>query len=282
MKHGVSSIYKKPKLLIGFLIVMVILISKTNSYEDMFTEQTTLLGFLKVANGVVSVFQNSTVSASAMGLSGELAIGEILDPLNDLIEKASDVVFFGMVFYAFVGMVLGTFQLLWTKIAIGLIFCVWAYFQYKDKASPLISKIFNVLIVSGLLCTMMGYSQSFFKNRILMESQTAFMDEHKKAFSDLDKFVYANIVGKTNKNAEAKEDPSFFEFVSSLPSKLQTASNKVAKSTESFIAAMKKFESEKYFTELRQFLVDYLKYLLVQIVIIPLVVFVIGKKFLFE
>ncbi|MGB5990211.1 MAG: hypothetical protein WBG43_10770 [Marinifilaceae bacterium] len=60
--------------------------------NDSLVEAGVAYGTARGINGVVSVLQSTEVEFG-LGVSGSMTLGEILDPLNDLIERFSDVMF---------------------------------------------------------------------------------------------------------------------------------------------------------------------------------------------
>lgn len=88
------------KSVILSLIVLLILGSwfkvldkySENYVNDSLVEAGVAYGTARGINGVVSVLQSTEVEFG-LGVSGSMTLGEILDPLNDLIERFSDVMF---------------------------------------------------------------------------------------------------------------------------------------------------------------------------------------------
>ena len=99
----------RSKVLISIIIILIGVLSYTNvinmtfersifrSFEE--KSSTYLDDTLKKAiytyaivrgiNGVISVLQNSSVAMSPAGIGINMALGEILDPINDLMERFS-------------------------------------------------------------------------------------------------------------------------------------------------------------------------------------------------
>lgn len=67
---------------------------KTDAY---FTETVsgaaTVFATARVINGGISVIKDSTVTVTPFGLGTEIALGQVLDPLDDVIERLSDILF---------------------------------------------------------------------------------------------------------------------------------------------------------------------------------------------
>jgi hypothetical protein len=102
-------------LAIGFLYFYAFALTKVESSER-FETRTFLaesqkralytFGISKAINGIVSVLQESSLELSPAGVGIEVAAGQILDPINDLVEKFSWVLVFSIAS-------IGTLQLLY-------------------------------------------------------------------------------------------------------------------------------------------------------------------------
>ncbi len=106
-KIQLKTIHKK--LLLSFLVAAIGILSYTsvidNLFQKVFAEQLEDKGsqyfnetikrsiytfaIVRGINGIVSVIQGTTVAVSPGGMGVQLALGEILDPVNDLVERFS-------------------------------------------------------------------------------------------------------------------------------------------------------------------------------------------------
>lgn len=67
---------------------------KTDAYfSETMTEAALAFGTARALNGAISVVKESSVSAEPMGVGVNLALGQALDPLDDVVERLSDVLF---------------------------------------------------------------------------------------------------------------------------------------------------------------------------------------------
>lgn len=67
---------------------------RTDAYfEKSITQAATVFAAARGINGVISVLQESTISGSPGGIGMEIAAGQILDPVDDVIERLSDILF---------------------------------------------------------------------------------------------------------------------------------------------------------------------------------------------
>ena len=87
------------KLLVAIFIVVAVALSSTrvlDDYVDDYTDEALKNAALTYAtargiNALVSMMQSSQVAAGVGVVSGSITIGELLDPLNDMIERFSTV-----------------------------------------------------------------------------------------------------------------------------------------------------------------------------------------------
>lgn len=87
------------KALLATVIVGLVIVSSTrllDQYTDDYTDQALKNAALTYAaarglNAIVSVMQSSSVEAGIGVVSGSVTVGELLDPLNDMIERFSTV-----------------------------------------------------------------------------------------------------------------------------------------------------------------------------------------------
>lgn len=104
MKQKLFRIFAKNAALVALFAFFCALVSvekafpqieeKTDAYfAETMTEAAVAFGTARVLNGAISVIKESSVSAEPMGVGVNLALGQALDPLDDVIERLSDVLF---------------------------------------------------------------------------------------------------------------------------------------------------------------------------------------------
>ncbi len=90
------------KSIIGILLSIVLffssgvqisgLDSKADSYfKDSITKAGVSYGVCRVINATVSVLQQSSIQVEPAGIGLSLAVGQIVDPINDMVERLSNV-----------------------------------------------------------------------------------------------------------------------------------------------------------------------------------------------
>lgn len=102
----------------------------------------------RALNAVISVAQGTEVAIEPMGVGVNLTPGQLLDPINDLVEQFSNLMLIACV-------ALGTQKLLITvggywlvSLLLTLSIFYWSYFHFRSKqAPPLISKLIVMLVM---------------------------------------------------------------------------------------------------------------------------------------
>jgi hypothetical protein len=105
----------------------------------------------RLINGGVSVIKESNVSVEPMGVGVSLAIGQILDPIDDMTERLSDVLVTAMA-------ALGTQKLFYevaiylTPIVLGVFLITWvaAGLFSLERSRSLRRMIFGLIVVMGV------------------------------------------------------------------------------------------------------------------------------------
>lgn len=73
-------------------IQIPVLDSVAQSYfKDSITKAGVSYGVCRLINGTVSVIQESSVQLEPAGIGMSLAVGQIVDPINDMVERLSDI-----------------------------------------------------------------------------------------------------------------------------------------------------------------------------------------------
>ena len=89
----------RARLFLVFLITSVLTISWTGILDDIsaeflndsFINAIATYGSARFINGIISVLQTTTIEAGALFVGGSLSIGQMLDPINDAVERLSNI-----------------------------------------------------------------------------------------------------------------------------------------------------------------------------------------------
>lgn len=119
------------KIIISILLLLLVLLSLT-SYNDSYvgmihdealTRALSAFGIAKALNGLISLIQGTELSITPIGIGVTFSIGQILDPLNDLVEQFSWVMLVASVSLGIQKLLL----LFSTKIYIQVLFSLFAF-----------------------------------------------------------------------------------------------------------------------------------------------------------
>ncbi len=103
----------------------------------------------RLLNGAISVVQGTQISAAPAGMGMTFAPGEVLDPLNDLVEQFSQVMLVAMVAFG-VEKVLLTVGASWMiSLTVSLVAGVWAILYVRGLTGPRwLARLLMVLLVT--------------------------------------------------------------------------------------------------------------------------------------
>jgi hypothetical protein len=156
------------KFVVSILLIILVFISFTNAVDDISTKQLdtafkrsiTVFAIARGLNGLISVVQGTEVYATPAGVGVNFAVGQVLDPLNDMVERFSwvmlissvslgvqevvlalgktDLVQFSLALSALVIIVMLWFKQLWHKTGFNLIFKGFIIVVFLRFTVPLI------------------------------------------------------------------------------------------------------------------------------------------------
>ena len=144
------------KTIIAIFIVLLVAVSSgrlLDDYVDNYTNSSIKSAALTYAtargiNALVSVMQSSTVEAGVI-VSGSITIGELLDPLNDMIERFSTVMTWVLASLAAqkVLLLLASNELFLYLVAVLGISALLLLFYGQPRAQSLVFKSFLVVVL---------------------------------------------------------------------------------------------------------------------------------------
>ena len=146
----------------------------------------------KGLNAIISVLQSSEVSASFF-VGATVGVGQILDPMNDLIERFSWIMLASSVSIGIQHLVLLLGQSLFIKVAIVLsvifsILTIWIKKLYLSFSFVFSLKIVFLLLVLRFGAVIFLYSTQMFFNQVYAQeykSSTNYMIEYKSELEKL-------------------------------------------------------------------------------------------------
>lgn len=224
------------KALISVLIVVLVALSSTrvlDDYVDDYTNESISSAALTYAsargvNALVSVLQSTEVEAGVI-VSGSMTIGEVLDPLNDMIERFSSVMTWVLASLAAQKLLLlfaSHALFLYLVAVLGVTSLLLIYFG-RSAAQSLVFRCFLVVVFVrfslGLAVALNSAADTLFLDQQLRENDQQ-MEQFQSSIMHLDTAVVAD--------GDDIRD-SVIEFWSSLS--LDELKQKISRGIENFI-----------------------------------------------
>ena len=201
------------KILIVILSSFIIFIAFSYSLDihgkelvdKSFKESVVVFGSAKALNAVISLAQGTEIDLPFL----TVAIGEVLDPINDLVEQFSLVMLASMVS-------LGIQKILINFVTtdpynFSLLFCIvvvniWLFYRFKkdERARTLFFKITVILIFLRFAVPLMGVVNEYAYNHFVKQEYN--IQQLNKDIIE----VKENISKVTQNTIKKKEDDSFF------------------------------------------------------------------------
>lgn len=140
--------------LLGFLIVIVAFswlkpldTTAERQVDEGFKRALTSFAVARVLNGVISVAQGTEISIAPGGLGANLTPGQILDPVNDLVEQFSELMLIASVAFGIMKILLNIGSFWVFSATLSGVAMAWAAFKLTGRVPPtLLTKFLLVLI----------------------------------------------------------------------------------------------------------------------------------------
>jgi len=213
------------KILILVLSVVIVYIAFSFSLDvkgkelvnKSFTESVVVFGSAKALNAVISLAQGTELDLPFL----TVAIGEVLDPINDLIEQFSLVMLASMVSLGiqkimmnFVTTDLYNFILLFCIILVN----IWLFVRFKkdEKMRTVFLKITVILVFLRFAVPLMGIVNEFAYNSFVKQEYNI------QVLNENIIQVKENVDKVTQSAIEQKQDPSLLNTITNITEKFDT------------------------------------------------------------
>lgn len=141
---------------IGASLVLAAVLSLTpvldrraaQTYESLFQRALVTFALARTLNGVISAVQGTELALQPAGVGVTLTPGELLDPVNDLVERFSWIML-GATVSLGIQQVLLEFSGWWTIQALVAVLALWLlvlFWQGRDAGRPLLVRVFLVAL----------------------------------------------------------------------------------------------------------------------------------------
>ena len=231
-------------------------------FQDSITKAGVSYGVCRLINGTVSVIQQSSVQLEPAGIGMSLAVGQIVDPINDMVERLSNVLVLSITSLGIQELSYEISIALAPPILAGLLLVLSGLLWFKsDKLFALQKVVLNVLIIVSVARFCLPISSianeflqtQFFEDRIV-EARGALAE----GTADLDKL----------KDVDLPEYDGILETIESSASYIKH------KSVEFKNAVRITIENKSLIIEnLLQLTFLYLGIFIIQVLLLPLTIF---------
>ncbi|MBU1659277.1 hypothetical protein KKG72_09535 [bacterium] len=186
--------------------------SAMNLHDESFERAMIAFGLAKGLNAIISLIQGTQLSLTPVGVGMTFSVGEVLDPLNDMVERFSWVMLGATVSLGIQKIVLILSTKLFLQVALFLSVGTVLFFMWMKKLKTHGFFILSIRIVLFLFILRFGaiafvYSSELFYNSIL---QTEFATSSAVLEKTKDKLE--EMQSKNNKIVESKKDSAWYEL----------------------------------------------------------------------
>ena len=191
------------KFLITILVIPVVLVNQLDFIDNASSEYTesglkrTLLTYAvaRGLNGVISVAQGTEVAIEPAGIGLTFTPGQILDPVNDLIERFSWVVLVSGTSLGVQELLLSISAWLWFKLAVSIslaaaVISIWLSGTRINRLSSFIIRLSLVLLVVRLCVPLISFGNEVIYRNFLEPRYTASSEQLRRtsfALNELNK-----------------------------------------------------------------------------------------------
>ncbi len=157
---------------IGNIKIWLVDSASDKYFSSSIKKATASYAVCKVANSAISVFKGSSITISFIG-GAEIAAGEILDPIDDITERASDLMITSVASIGIQKIIYEIACFLAPKlIAILMIFIIiglWSSSFKKNKCYSFAKKFIIVLILARLCLPASSFVNTFVQNEFFAD-----------------------------------------------------------------------------------------------------------------
>ena len=208
------------KIAFSLFIILFILFSLLETFDTKSSEQLdasfkralTTFAMARVLNGLVSVVQGTEVNVSPAGLGATFAPGQLLDPINDMVERFSWVMLMSTVSIGTQEVMLELGKSLFFKVLFGITGLLFLLQLWVKK--PLlpwgIARTFQVIVILGVL----RFSVPFLVMLNGVVYEEVLSPEYNSAFTLVEKHaaeVEMMVENVRTKEQQVQEPSSFIE-----------------------------------------------------------------------
>lgn len=158
--------------IVSFSLLFDIDSSAMELHDEVLQRSVVAFGLAKGLNGVISLIQGTELSITPLGMGLTISVGEILDPLNDMVERFSWIMLLSSVSLGIQKILLVLSSKLFLQIALmasvaASITLMWVNKFQESAAFTLSLKIFFFMLILRFGAIFFVYSSNIFYNSVL-------------------------------------------------------------------------------------------------------------------
>jgi ABC-type multidrug transport system fused ATPase/permease subunit len=153
--------------------------------EDSLVRALATYGLARALNGVISVAQGTEIAIEPVGVGVTLTPGQILDPVNDLVERFSWVMLVSSASLGVLNVLLTMSVWFWLSICLVIVLAIATYFQWRpsqadSRVQVVITRLAMLLIILRFVAPVIAIANDVIYQQFLAPRyQTALMElEH--------------------------------------------------------------------------------------------------------
>ena len=235
-------------LLIAFGAATFIDSNATQVHDEAMKQALAAFGIAKGLNAVISLIQGTELSVTPIGIGLTFSVGEVLDPLNDLIERFSWVMLAASVSLGIQKLLLVFSAKMYIKIffilaAAFTLLLVWYKPLQRDRTIQITLRLFIVLLLLRFGAIMFIYTENVIYNQLMAQSYAKAMEQLKTTENDLVDIKNQKVSLSKELAHEQKSQGDY----ALIPDAIEEA---YAKTSQQFDALKKKLDIETSLNEL--------------------------------
>lgn len=237
MKKSILSIFIVFAICVSFL-PFIDKISYENN-DKLFKRSIATFAIAKGLNGVISLLQGTEIGGSVVFANATFSVGEILDPLNDMVERFSWVMLASSIALGVEKILIqisGTFLLKYLFCSFGALLLLTMWYEKLSILKPWLLKIFLILMLVRFVMPI----TEFVNEQIFTNFTSTTYNDAKKSLAYTQNVLENThkTISKADKKNKTILDSLSSTFDFSLEEKFQNLKTKLNKSYENMLSLM--------------------------------------------
>jgi hypothetical protein len=256
--------------LVAFILVVIAFTQTIDGIgarrtEDSLVRALATYGLARALNGVVSVAQGTEIAIEPVGVGVTLTPGQILDPVNDLIERFSWVMLVSSASLGVLNVLLTMSVWLWLSICLAIILALATYFQWRPSQADrgvqvVFTRLAILLIILRFVAPVIAIANDIIYQQFLAPRYQTALIELERTTKQM-----------SHINEENRQD-TFIDSEQSLINKARELYDAAARSVSQTIdvrARMTRYEEAA--SKASRYVIDMIVIFIFQTIILPIV-----------